>query len=138
MGSLSVLTNAGGGIIDDMIITNAGDHLYMVINAGHEEKDLPHMAAHLKAFVAKGKVRASHYPPSHPHPLSAIRHPIYIRHHHPPFGRACTMTPFGSGVVRPHSVTNSAIIASSSPDRMHFWTSSAVQKRRRPDVISAR
>jgi len=38
-----------------MIVTNAGDHLYMVINAGHEDKDLVHMAAELKKFVASGK-----------------------------------------------------------------------------------
>jgi aminomethyltransferase len=57
MGTLSVLTNASGGIIDDMIVTNAGEHLYMVINAGHEDKDLPHMEQHLKKFVAGGKVR---------------------------------------------------------------------------------
>jgi len=54
MGTLSVITNADGGIIDDCIVTNAGDHLYMVINAGHEDKDLPHMQEHLKDFVAKG------------------------------------------------------------------------------------
>ncbi|EOD08015.1 mitochondrial Aminomethyltransferase [Emiliania huxleyi CCMP1516] len=61
-GTLSVLTNEAGGIIDDMIITNAargpsekrkrGDHLYMVINAGHEDKDLPHMEAQLSKFDA--------------------------------------------------------------------------------------
>uniref|UniRef100_A0A7S3RU49 Aminomethyltransferase n=2 Tax=Choreotrichia TaxID=141411 RepID=A0A7S3RU49_9SPIT len=55
MGTLSVLTNESGGVIDDMIVTNAGDHLYMVINAGHEDKDLPHMEEHLKKFVASGK-----------------------------------------------------------------------------------
>lgn len=54
MGSLSVITNADGGVIDDCIITNAGDHLYMVINAGHEDKDLPHMQKHLDAFKAAG------------------------------------------------------------------------------------
>lgn len=54
MGGLTVLTNEGGGIIDDCIVTNAGDHLYMVINAGHEDKDIPHMKAHLAQFVAKG------------------------------------------------------------------------------------
>ena len=42
MGSLSVITNESGGIIDDCIVTNMGDYLYLVINAGHEEKDLPH------------------------------------------------------------------------------------------------
>lgn len=54
MGGLTVLTNQGGGIIDDCIVTNAGDHLYMVINAGHEDKDIPHMKEHLADFVGKG------------------------------------------------------------------------------------
>lgn len=54
MGSLTVITNEGGGVIDDCIITNAGDHLYMVINAGHEEIDLPHIKKHMDAFVAEG------------------------------------------------------------------------------------
>ena len=49
-GSLTSLPNANGGLIDDCIITNAGDHLYLVINAGHEDKDLPHMQAQLDAF----------------------------------------------------------------------------------------
>jgi len=54
MGSLTLLTNEAGGVIDDCIVTNAPDHLYMVINAGHEDKDLPHIQKHLEAFVAKG------------------------------------------------------------------------------------
>mmetsp|Transcript_5094 Transcript_5094/g.15048 ORF Transcript_5094/g.15048 Transcript_5094/m.15048 type:complete len:376 (+) Transcript_5094:49-1176(+) len=55
MGALSVLTNAQGGIIDDCIVTNRGDDLYTVINAGHEDKDLPHFEKHMKEFVAGGK-----------------------------------------------------------------------------------
>lgn len=55
MGSLSVITNESGGIIDDCIITNAGDRLYMVINAGHETTDLPHMQKYLEEFVRSGK-----------------------------------------------------------------------------------
>lgn len=54
MGSLTLLTNETGGVIDDCIITNAGDHLYMVINAGHEEIDLPHIKKHMDAFVSAG------------------------------------------------------------------------------------
>jgi len=53
-GSLTVIPNAEGGVIDDCIVTNAGDHLYMVINAGHEEIDLPHIKTHMDAFVAAG------------------------------------------------------------------------------------
>jgi len=54
MGSLTVITNEEGGIIDDCIVTNAGDHLYMVINAGHEEIDLPHIKKYMDEFVASG------------------------------------------------------------------------------------
>merc|ERR1711990_704486 len=35
---LTCLTNDAGGIIDDCVVTNAGDHLYVVVNAGHEDK----------------------------------------------------------------------------------------------------
>ena len=54
MGGLTVITNEAGGVIDDCIVTNAGDHLYMVINAGHEEIDLPHIKSHMDAFVKAG------------------------------------------------------------------------------------
>jgi len=54
MGSLTMLTNEEGGVIDDCIVTNADDHLYMVINAGHEEKDLPHIQKYMDEFVAAG------------------------------------------------------------------------------------
>lgn len=55
MGSLSVLTNPAGGIIDDCIVTNRGDDLYTVINAGHEDKDIPHFERHIAAFRSSGK-----------------------------------------------------------------------------------
>jgi len=54
MGSLTMITNEQGGIIDDCIITNASDHLYMVINAGHEDKDLPHIKKYMTEFVYSG------------------------------------------------------------------------------------
>ena len=54
MGSLTLITNEQGGVIDDCIVTNAGDHLYMVINAGHEEIDLPHIKKYMDEFVAAG------------------------------------------------------------------------------------
>lgn len=44
-GQLTSLPNEQGGLIDDCIVTNMGDHLFLVINAGHEDKDLPHMEA---------------------------------------------------------------------------------------------
>lgn len=54
MGSLSLIPNEQGGLIDDCILTNAGDHHYLVINAGHEDKDLVHIQKYMAEF--KGDV----------------------------------------------------------------------------------
>lgn len=43
----TVLTDDEGGIIDDLIVTNAVDHLFVVVNAGGREVDLAHMADRL-------------------------------------------------------------------------------------------
>lgn len=37
------LTSDNGGIIDDLMVTNAGDHLSLVINASRREADLAHL-----------------------------------------------------------------------------------------------
>ena len=36
-------TNADGGILDDLIVTNAGDHLFVVSNASMRDQDIPLM-----------------------------------------------------------------------------------------------
>jgi len=54
-GTLSVLTNQTGGIIDDLIINKYEDHLYVVLNAGCAEKDLNHIQSHLSSFRQAGK-----------------------------------------------------------------------------------
>ena len=54
-GSLTVFTNEKGGIIDDLIVTNAGDHLYVVSNAGCRHKDIPLMAARAEVMKAEGR-----------------------------------------------------------------------------------
>ena len=42
--TLSVITNAVGGIIDDCIITRTGPNsFYLVTNAGREDVDMTHM-----------------------------------------------------------------------------------------------
>jgi aminomethyltransferase len=51
---LSVITNENGGIIDDTMITNRGNHIFMVVNAGCADKDIAHIKKHLAAFTAKG------------------------------------------------------------------------------------
>lgn len=40
-------TNEAGGIMDDLIVSNAGDHLFVVVNAALRDQDIPHMRAHL-------------------------------------------------------------------------------------------
>jgi aminomethyltransferase len=55
-GTLSVLTNEKGGIIDDTVVTKVTPHeIYMVVNAGCREKDLAHLEKHLKAAQKAGK-----------------------------------------------------------------------------------
>lgn len=44
----ALFTNDDGGILDDLMITNAGDHLYVVVNAACKEADIAHMRAHLR------------------------------------------------------------------------------------------
>ena len=39
----TLLTNADGGIMDDLIVSNAGDHLYLVVNAAMRDQDIDHL-----------------------------------------------------------------------------------------------
>ncbi len=47
----ALFTNESGGILDDLMITNAGDHLFVVVNAACKDQDIAHMRAHLGAEV---------------------------------------------------------------------------------------
>ena len=40
-----IFTNASGGILDDLMFTNRGDHLYVVVNAACKADDIAHMIA---------------------------------------------------------------------------------------------
>jgi len=40
-------TNADGGILDDLMVANFGDHLFLVVNAACKEEDEAHLRAHL-------------------------------------------------------------------------------------------
>ena len=40
-------TNVSGGIIDDLMLSNRGDHIFMVINAACKHADIAHMRAHM-------------------------------------------------------------------------------------------
>jgi aminomethyltransferase len=43
----ALFTNEQGGIMDDLMITNAGDHVYVVVNAACKEQDIDHLKTHL-------------------------------------------------------------------------------------------
>ncbi|WP_323021631.1 glycine cleavage system aminomethyltransferase GcvT [Pararhodobacter sp.] len=43
----AMFTNDAGGILDDLMIANRGDHLFLVVNAACKEADIAHLQAHL-------------------------------------------------------------------------------------------
>ena len=49
-GCLSLVTNEKGGIIDDTVITNAGDYIYMVVNGATKFGDMEHFRQQMAAF----------------------------------------------------------------------------------------
>ena len=44
-------TNEQGGIMDDLMVANLGDHLFVVVNAACKEQDISHLQAHLPQGV---------------------------------------------------------------------------------------
>jgi len=54
-GTLSVVTNEHGGIIDDTVVTKINDQdVYIVLNGGCSEKDQAHINKHLAEFKKNG------------------------------------------------------------------------------------
>ena len=47
----ALFTNEEGGILDDLMVTNYGDSLYVVVNAACKDQDIAHMQAHLPEGV---------------------------------------------------------------------------------------
>jgi len=47
----SLLLNEAGGVLDDLMITNAGDHLFLVVNAACKQADIAHLRARLAGAV---------------------------------------------------------------------------------------
>ncbi|MES2356179.1 MAG: glycine cleavage system aminomethyltransferase GcvT [Pseudomonadota bacterium] len=43
----AVFTNPQGGILDDLMIANGGDHLFLIVNAACKTQDFAHMKQHL-------------------------------------------------------------------------------------------
>lgn len=48
----AVFTNAAGGILDDLMVTHRGDHLFLVVNAACKAADVAHLRAHLADVCA--------------------------------------------------------------------------------------
>ena len=48
----ALFTNEQGGIMDDLMVTNYGDWIYVVVNAACKEQDIAHMRANLGDDVA--------------------------------------------------------------------------------------
>lgn len=49
-GLLSLVTNETGGILDDTVITNAGDYIYMVVNGATKFGDMAHFEEQMAGF----------------------------------------------------------------------------------------
>lgn len=49
-GCLSLVTNETGGIIDDTVITNAGEYIYMVVNGATKFGDMKHFQEQMDTF----------------------------------------------------------------------------------------
>lgn len=47
----TLFLNERGGILDDLMVTNMGDHLFLVVNAACKEQDIAHLRACLPAGI---------------------------------------------------------------------------------------
>ena len=47
----ALFTNEAGGILDDLMVANRGDHLLLVVNAACKDADEAHLRAHLSDVV---------------------------------------------------------------------------------------
>src|SRR6185437_9542219 len=48
----TLFTNDKGAILDDLMVTNAGDHLFVVVNAACKAADIAHLERHIGGRVA--------------------------------------------------------------------------------------
>lgn len=47
----TMFTNGTGGILDDLMVTNVGDYLFLVVNAGCKDADIAHLRANLPGGI---------------------------------------------------------------------------------------
>ena len=43
----AMFTNEQGGILDDLMVSNGGDHLFVVVNAACKQQDIAHLKSHI-------------------------------------------------------------------------------------------
>ena len=43
----ALFTNENGGVMDDLMVTNTGEHLFLVVNAACKQQDIAHLQTHL-------------------------------------------------------------------------------------------
>lgn len=51
----TMFTNETGGILDDLMVTNVGDYLFLVVNAGCKDADIAHLRADLPGGSSGGR-----------------------------------------------------------------------------------
>jgi aminomethyltransferase len=55
----TLFLNEDGGILDDLMVSNAGDHLFLIVNAANKDADLAHLerrlAGHCKVEAARDR-----------------------------------------------------------------------------------
>lgn len=51
-----MFTNDTGGIMDDLMLANRGDHIFVVVNAACKDADIAHMKAHLEPEVTASPI----------------------------------------------------------------------------------
>jgi len=56
----ALFTNEQGGILDDLMVANAGDHLVLVVNAACKHQDLAHLRQHLEGDCQLEELFDSH------------------------------------------------------------------------------
>ncbi len=63
----TMFTNAAGGVLDDLMVSNQGDHLMLVVNAARKQADEAHLRRHLSG--------PCHIEPLHGRALVALQGP---------------------------------------------------------------
>ena len=48
-------TNDAGGILDDLMVANFGDHLFLVVNAACKAEDEAHLRAHSRMAASSSR-----------------------------------------------------------------------------------